>query len=50
MDTIEEVNDKQVGIENICEQFEGIINSLSNFKIQMNSLQQNLKTLEKSVK
>jgi len=50
MDTIEEVNDKQVGIENICEQFEGIINSLSNFKTQMNALQQNLKALEKSVK
>jgi chromatin remodeling complex protein RSC6 len=50
MDTIEEINDKQQGIENICEQFEGIINSLSNFKTQMNALQQNLKALEKSVK
>jgi chromatin remodeling complex protein RSC6 len=50
MDTNEEVNDKQQGIEVICEQFEGIISSLSNFKIQMNALQQQLKTLEKSVK
>jgi chromatin remodeling complex protein RSC6 len=50
MDTNEEVNDKQQGIEAICEQFEGIIGSLSNFKIQMNALQQQLKTLEKSVK
>jgi len=50
METNEEVNDKQQGIEAICEQFEGIIGSLSNFKIQMNALQQQLKTLEKSVK
>jgi chromatin remodeling complex protein RSC6 len=50
MDTNEEVNDKQQGIEAICEQFEGIIGSLSNFKIQMNALQQQLKTFEKSVK
>ena len=50
MDTTEEVNDKQQGIETICEQFEGITNCLSNFKNQMNALQQQLKALEKSVK
>ena len=38
METTEEVNDKQQGIETICEQFEGIINCLSNFKIQMKFL------------
>ena len=32
MDTTEEVNDKQQGIETIYEQFEGITNCLSNFK------------------
>ena len=50
MDTTEEVNDKQQGVETICEQFEGIINCLSNFKTQMNALQQQLKTLEKTIK
>ena len=50
MDTTEEVNDKQQGVETIYEQFEGIIDGLSNFKNQMNTLQQQLKALEKSVK
>ena len=50
MDTTEEVNDKQHGVETICEQFEGIIDGLSNFKVQMNALQQQLKALEKTVK
>jgi upstream activation factor subunit UAF30 len=50
MDTIEEVNDKQQGIEAICEQFEGIIDCLSSFKLQINTLQQQLKVLEKTVK
>ena len=31
MDTTEEVNDKQQGVETIYEQFEGIIDGLSNF-------------------
>lgn len=46
MDTTEEVNDKQQGVEIIYKQFEGITNCLSNFKTQMNALQQQLKTLE----
>jgi chromatin remodeling complex protein RSC6 len=50
MDTTEEVNDKQQSVETICEQFEGIIDCLSNFKVQMNALQQQLKALEKTVK
>jgi len=50
METTEEVNDKQQGIETICEQFEGITNCLSNFKKQINELQQQLKALEKTVK
>ena len=50
MDTTEEVNDKQQGVEIIYKQFEGITNCLSNFKTQMNTLQQHLKALEKSVK
>ena len=35
---------------NICKQFEGIINNFSLFKGQINSLQQQLKVLEKTVK
>ena len=35
---------------NISEQFEGIINSLGLFKSQINSLQQQLRVLEKTVK
>lgn len=35
---------------NICEQFEGIIDSFSLFKSQINSLQQQLRVLEKTVK
>ena len=35
---------------NICEQFEGIIDNLGLFKGQINGLQQQLKTLEKTVK
>jgi chromatin remodeling complex protein RSC6 len=35
---------------NICEQFEGIIDSLSLFKSQINSIQQQLRVLEKTVK
>ena len=35
---------------NICQQFEGIIDSLGLFKGQINSLQQQLKVLEKTVK
>lgn len=50
MDTTEEVNDKQQSVETICEQFEGIIDCLSNFKLQMSALQQQLKILEKTVK
>lgn len=50
MDTTEEVNDKQQSVETICEQFKGIINCLSNFKLQISALQQQLKILEKTVK
>jgi chromatin remodeling complex protein RSC6 len=35
---------------NICEQFEGIANSIGLFKSQFNSLQQQLRVLEKTVK
>ena len=34
----------------LFEQFEGIVNSLSGIKTQISNLQQNLKQLEKSVK
>ena len=35
---------------NICQQFEGITNSIGLFKNQFNSLQQQLRVLEKTVK
>jgi len=35
---------------NICEQFEGIIDSLGLFKGQINSLQQQLRLIEKNIK
>ncbi len=36
--------------EELCNQFEGIVNGLNTIKIQISNLQQNLKQLEKSVK
>ena len=53
METITNINettDKQLGIEIICEQFEGVIDSLSIFKVQITTLQQQIKVLEKNVK
>jgi chromatin remodeling complex protein RSC6 len=53
METITNINettDKQLGVEIICEQFEGVIDSLSIFKVQITSLQQQIKVLEKNVK
>ena len=53
METITNINettDKQIGVEIIYEQFEGVIDSLSIFKVQITSLQQQIKVLEKNVK
>ena len=53
METITNINettDKQLGLEIICEQFEGVIDSLSIFKVQITTLQQQIKVLEKNVK
>jgi chromatin remodeling complex protein RSC6 len=47
------VSVEQTGEQNgneLCEQFEGIVNGLNNVKTQISALQQNLKLLEKSVK
>lgn len=37
-------------IDIICEQFEGIINSLTHFKIEISNLQQQIRSVEKNVK
>ena len=53
METITNINettDKQLGLEIICEQFEGVIDSLYIFKVQITTLQQQIKVLEKNVK
>jgi upstream activation factor subunit UAF30 len=45
-----EENQQQVLTEELCSQFNGIIDSLSTFKTQITSIQNQLKLLEKNVK
>lgn len=45
-----EENQQQVLAEELCSQFNGIIDSLSTFKTQITSIQNQLKLLEKNVK
>lgn len=45
-----EENKQQVLAEELCSQFNGIIDSLSTFKTQITSIQNQLKLLEKNVK
>ena len=42
-------NDEGIG-DDICEQFESITNSLTQFKTQISMVQQQIKVLEKGVK
>jgi chromatin remodeling complex protein RSC6 len=48
MNTVIKNNNEETN--NICEQFEGIIDSLGLFKGQINSLQQQLRLIEKNIK
>ena len=48
MNTVIKNNNEETN--NICEQFEGIIDSLGLFKNQINGLQQQIRVLEKNIK
>ena len=47
---IKEEEGENPEIENIFEQFESVIDNLSHFRIQVNTIQQQMRQLEKSVK
>ena len=44
------INNDNKEVNNICEQFEGIIDNLTLFKVQINNLQKQIKLLEKNIK